>query len=304
MSVTDAELCQGLAATLRRPVTLLSRRPWPYVSSVPIEELNVAGHPSILFKELTPVGGRSRPAFMIDPLREVEAYTRLLDGLDAPRCYGAVVKDHRIWLFLEVVDGVPLWQAHGTEAWEQAARWLARLHSAPPPRGEHLVHYNGAFFERWVDRADVITPGGLPAGVRAAALEAVRRLESWPVSFVHGEFYASNVLVAPRRSSAPASMLGPRIRPVDWETAGVGPAVLDLAALTAGDWEADSRNRIIGAYLAALRAVRDDFDPALDAARLLIALQWLGWSPGWSAPTEHRHDWAGDVRELVRRITE
>lgn len=294
MPVSDADLRAGLTAALGREVGDVQREPWAYASSVPVEQLRVAGLPPLLFKDLTPRPRPSRPAFLLDPLREIEAYTALLDGLDAPACHGTVVDGDRIWLFLELVDGVPLWQAEGIEAWEATARWLARMHAAPVPHGTYLLPYDRAHLRRWVHRAIAMAPDDL-AAVRTPALQAVERLAAWPAAFVHGELYPSNVLV--QETSA-----GPRVRPVDWETAGVGPGLLDLAALTAGDWAPERRARVIAAYRAALSRLPDGFDAALDAARLLVAMQWLGWSRDWAPPPEHSHDWASDAHELAARV--
>lgn len=294
MPVSDAELRAGLATALGGEIGELRRLPWPYGSSAPVEELRIAGRAPLLFKDLTPRSRPSRPAFLVDPLREVEAYTTLLDGLDAPACHGAVVAPDRVWLFLELVDGVPLWQAEGLAAWEATAAWLGRLHAAPVPAGAHLLRYDGAHLRRWVHRAIAMAPDDL-AAVRTPALQAVERLAAWPAAFVHGELYPSNVLV--QDTSA-----GPRVRPIDWETAGVGPGLLDLAALTAGDWPPEWRARVVAAYRAALPGPPDGLDAALDAARLLVAMQWLGWSREWTPPPEHRHDWASDARELAARI--
>lgn len=296
MPVSDAELRAGLVAALGSEIGDVRRLPWAYGSSVPVEELRIDGRPPLLFKDLTPRPRPSRPAFLVDPLREVEAYTALLHGLDAPACHGSVVADGRVWLFLELVDGIPLWQAEGPAAWEATARWLARMHAAPVPAGTHLLRYDGAHLRRWIERAAAMAPDRLE-GVRAPALRAVERLAAWPAAFVHGELYASNVLVQDSRR-------GPRVRPIDWETAGVGPGLLDLAALTAGDWERERRARIVAAYRDALpaAAAAPHFDEALDAARLLVALQWLGWSRDWVPPPEHRHDWAADARALAARI--
>jgi hypothetical protein len=295
--VSDAELRAGLALALGRAVDGIERRPWPYASSAPVEELRLDGCPPLLFKDLTPRPQPSKPAFLLHPLREIEAYTMLLDGLDAPACHGTVIDDGRIWLFLELVDGIPLWQADGLEAWEATARWLARMHARPVPEGAYLMRYDAAHLRRWVQRAMSLAPEGVPEQVHAAALRAVQRLAAWPQAFVHGELYASNVLVQAVQES-------PRVRAVDWETAGIGPGLLDLAALTAGDWPQEHRARIVAAYRDALPAAAAGprFEAALDAARLLVALQWLGWKRDWTPPPEHRHDWAGEACALAPRI--
>jgi Ser/Thr protein kinase RdoA (MazF antagonist) len=296
MPVSDAALRDGLQEALGRPVGTLERRAWPYVSSLPMEELVVDGGPPVLFKDLTARARPSRPAFLVDPAREVQAYRDVAALVDAPALHGAVVDGGRTWLFVERVDGVPLWQAHDLQAWEATARWAARMHAAPPPRDcGYLLTHDAAHLRRWVDRALAMAPDGGLDDLRPAAGVAVDRLRAWPQSLLHGELYPSNVLVQ-------ATADGPRIRPVDWETAGLGPGLLDLAALTSGAWAAAEREQVVAAYRHELGVVPDGFDGALDAARLLVALQWLGWSASWTPPPEHRHDWAADARAVAARI--
>jgi thiamine kinase-like enzyme len=114
---------------------------------------------------------------------------------------------------------------------------------------------------------------------------------------VHGEFYASNIVVASNED-------GPRVCPIDWEMAGVGPALLDLAALTSGRWSDDERARLELAYVNARgsRLSKDDLAVGLAACRLHLAVQWLGWSAAWTPPEEHRHDWLGEARAAAERL--
>ena len=58
-----------------------------------------------------------------------------------------------------------------------------------------------------------------------------------PRTFLHGEFYPSNVLIED-------AVEGPRVRPVDWEMAGLGPGLADLAALISGRWEEAEREAL------------------------------------------------------------
>jgi hypothetical protein len=62
------------------------------------------------------------------------------------------------------------------------------------------------------------------------------------------------------------------------------------------------------AYHAAL-VPREDWPPApeaflvaLDHCRLHLAVQWLGWSPGWSPPPEHAQDWLGEALGLAEKL--
>ncbi|MDQ3677240.1 MAG: aminoglycoside phosphotransferase family protein, partial [Actinomycetota bacterium] len=98
----------------------------------------------------------------------------------------------------------------------------------------------------------------------------------------------------------------PRIRPVDWELAGVGPGLLDLAALTSGSWSTAERERIGLAYgralPPALRPHPADLLDALAHCRLFVAVRWLGWSAEWSPPAEHAHDWLAEATALAREL--
>lgn len=315
MPVSDRELRAGIEGMLGRPVARLSgRRACPYRSSYPIEELTVqldGGRPQrVLLKELSfaalsPEAAAAKPGFLLDGAREIEAYDRLLGGpvLDAPACYAAASEPGtaRAWILLEAVDGDPLWQIGAMEAWEAAARWLASLHGCiPAGRGQRLLGYDAKFFRAWIQRALEFTQSEALERIATSYERVVSRLAGWPVSFVHGEFYPSNVMVEHHGGRF-------RIRPVDWEMAGVGPGLLDLAALSAGAWSADSRERLARAYFeVAPRELRgsswSDFLDALDHCRLHLAVQWLGWAPDWSPPADHANDWLAEAVEMAERL--
>ena len=88
---------------------------------------------------------------------------------------------------------------------------------------------------------------------------------------------------------------GDRVAAVDWETAALGPAAIDLAALITG-WDASARARIVAAY--------GGMEPAdLAAAELLLALKWLGRSDGFQVPPEHRRDWLSEARRAAELLT-
>jgi hypothetical protein len=118
---------------------------------------------------------------------------------------------------------------------------------------------------------------------------------------VHGEFYASNVLVAQDGERT-------RVCPVDWEMTGVGPALLDLAALTAGEWSEEERAAIVRAYRdelppgCAWALTGDAFAPALDCCRLHLAMQLVGWASDWTPPAAHAHDWLAEALATAERL--
>jgi aminoglycoside phosphotransferase (APT) family kinase protein len=189
--------------------------------------------------------------------------------------------------------------------WEEAARWLARMHSElgndleRQAASGHLLDHDAGFYRRWIERAREFSRApGQPAS-RARGVDwlaerhesVVEALLSLPRTVIHGEFYASNVLVAP--DTAP-----PRVAPVDWELAAVGPGLSDLAALVSGNWADEDRRALAAAYGLAGSSLRD-----LDFARLQLAIQWLGWAPPeWAPPRGQRQDWLGEALALAEGL--
>jgi hypothetical protein len=99
-----------------------------------------------------------------------------------------------------------------------------------------------------------------------------------------------------------------RVSTVDWELAGIGPGAIDLAALVVGKWTDAQRAALVAAYRTALPADhrwRRDLaalDRVVDCARLYLAVQWLGWSPDWTPPAEHAHDWLREAVEIAEQL--
>lgn len=255
------------------------RRPYAYATSHRLEEVELYGE-TLLLKDVRRAPP-SKPSFLHDPQRELLTYTRILEPAALGTARVRAAADGM--LLLERVDGVVLWQVGELDVWCDVARWLARMHARLADRaGEpFLLRLDAEYYRRWPRRAQELR-GGLDHVV-ARYDEVVARLLALPVTVVHGEFYASNILVA-----------GSRICPVDWEMAGAGPGLLDLAALTSG-WPAEERAAIVAAY-------GDVPADALECCRLHLAVQWLGWSPGWSPPPEHAHDWLREAGEAAEAL--
>jgi aminoglycoside phosphotransferase (APT) family kinase protein len=304
-------------------IATLERRPSEYRSSFVIEDLDVAladgRRLELLFKDASPgaMSGEAalvKPGFLRDPGREIYVYREVLPsaGVSAPVCFGVDVDEAagRYWIFLEKVKGVELYQVGPVETWEHAARWLARLHGRFAPRAGalatqgRLIVQNPALWRGWIERACAFAPrrGASDVQVRRLARLAehygvvIDRLTAEPPTFLHGEFYASNVLV---------EELGDRVdvKPVDWEMAAVGPGALELAALVSGKWAELPRRRLVSAYCDALAGfdagVARGVAASIDYARLHLAVQWLGWSEHWVPPPQHAHDWLGEAVELA-----
>jgi hypothetical protein len=303
----------------------LQRVPFAYSTSYALEQLSVVlttgEKAELIFKDssreaLLADAHAAKPMFLHDPRREIETYRQILmpNALSTPICFGASIdaKNNRYWLFIEFVPGWTLFEVEEV-LWIEAARWLAALHStfgqgdqldrlAP---AAHLLVYDRSFFELWPARAlELVTPSSAPHSQRQALSAivdryrvVVERLLSLPYSFIHGEFFASNVIIHTTAD-------GHRVCPIDWEMAAVGPGLIDLAALTAGNWTETQRNRMALAYW--LYVSGDDESPSsrarffedLDYCRLHGAMQWLGWSDAWSPPPEHAYDWLQEAVNL------
>ena len=307
----------------RRRVTRLNRVPSPYHSSFRIEDvaatLDDGTELAIVLKDVSLTGvlegaREVKPRFLFHPLREIDTYRAILgpELSGPPVCYGALVDPEieRYWLFLEKVPGTRLYQLSDFAVWEQVARWLAGMHSTLV-RSErleqvNLLRYDGEFYRLWIDRARTFLRHAGRA--RHASIEwlaerydqVVERLLGLPPAFIHGEFYPSNVLI--EETSA-----GVRICPVDWETAALGPALIDLAALAGGRWTDEERTRLVDAYLAALPAdgptpSRESVLADFHACQLHLAVQWLGWSAEWSPSPEHGHDWMAEAIHAAEKL--
>jgi aminoglycoside phosphotransferase (APT) family kinase protein len=236
--------------------------------------------------------------------------------LGTPHFFGSVVdtENDRFWLFLERVAGRELYQVGDAGVWQDAARWLAHFHhqfssseALPPHTVRRLVRLDEPYYRQWFERAAEFA--GSEKGIRnesvcrlaAHAPALVEQLLELPVGLIHGEFYASNIIVADTNRDL-------RICPLDWERAAIGPGLIDLASLVAGRWSEDARHQMAAAYqaeqlrLAGAALPMDQLLRHLDLCRLHLAVQWLGWSPDWTPPADHRHDWLAEAVHLAQRL--
>jgi Phosphotransferase enzyme family len=271
---------------LDRLGVVMARAPFEYATSWPIEEVLLTRRDglqmAVLVKRFDGTPSCTKPGALLDPDREAYVY-RLLAGarVSTARCYAAGAG----WILLEKVAGVPLWQSGNIEDWCRAARWAAELHvrfAAASPRRRHLLCHDRRYYETIAARAGAATTA---SGLGDAVRVAIDRLVALPCTLIHGELYPSNVIVA-----------GHTISPVDWETAALGPGVIDVAALMTG-WDSARARQIADAY--------GGVEPVdVAAARLLLALQWLGWSRDWEPPPEHRRDWVAEAHAAARELVD
>jgi len=315
----DQELVARLGDLLGSPVGAVRVTRSAYSTSAPIDDLDVTFtdgvqlqliRKDLAWSSLLPPARCVKPKFLHDPARELWAYRDVLPTASPgpARSFGSVDEpdDGRQWLFLERLTGVPLCEIGDLEPWRAAARWIAGFHRGfetvvedVVQRGTPLLRHDRHWLRRWIERA-VCGGAADESGLRFVRdrIDALAdRLGELRVTIVHGELYASNVIVES------TSSLGHRVSPIDWEMIAVAPGLVDLAALTAGSWPLVERRAIEAAYCDALGRTADpSFAAELDACRLALCIQWLGWMPGWRAPDEHRHDWCGQAVALAEEL--
>lgn len=323
---TDGEVREALAPALRDAglgaIAELRRRPSSYTTSFPIDEIDVTladgAELALVFKQLgwgalADEARRAKPAFLHDPRREPGVYASVLASarLGTAHLYSSICDpDERYWLFVERVEGLELYQVGDRALWEATARWLAGMHRQLAPDlerhrdGGRLLDYDARYYRSWIERAaEFARAGGASARrqgldrLRARYDDVVEELLGLPTTVIHGELYASNVLVD-------ASTPTPRVCPVDWELAAAGPGLVDLAALVSGSWSDTDREAIASAYrTAAGEGAAGAGWRELDLCRLHLAVQWLGWAPAdWVPPEDHRHDWFSEAMSLAESL--
>ena len=242
----------ALAERAGRPVRIaeLGMRPLEAASTYPIDRLDVrldsGERLKLVFKRLTGHGGRKGDR------REVLVYERLLVGgrFGAPLMYAAVYDEEtpRYWLLLEDVGDTRL--RSDPEQLAAAVRWLGELHGTFAGRERELVELDclGDHDARfYLDLAEAsrrnVALGGSAAALERldSALSGFDATAAWlaqrPRTLVHGDILKHNLLVQP----------GPRIRPVDWESAAIGVGELDLALLIDG-WGRRDRAAFLELY--------------------------------------------------------
>ena len=285
MSAVAPVVSRLLSSALGSRVVAVHEEEFDYATSHPMYALDIELADGRLVRALAKDTARPHPArteARAGRSSEQLAYELLLGSANgsAPRFFGAAGS----LLVLEFVEGSVLWQEGGVNAWLTVARSLRSVHSSLAEEvADFLPRYDRAWYETWLDRARK-RGRRLPTAVRVHQI-AVQCLLAQPQVVIHGELYPSNILVS-----------GDRVCIVDWETVAIGPAAIDVAALASG-WAETERAAIVDAYGEVDRH-------ALLSARLHLALRWLGWSPGWTAPPEHRVDWESEAESAARHLEE
>ena len=314
-----ADRVEAIVATAF-PGSRLARRPCPFATSARLDELEVTTPDGrvlhLVAKHLgrrakTAAAREVKPAALHRTGRELAVYRHVLAGigLATPAFIGGWADERDGVVVLEWIDGATLAETGRFGAWEATARWLARLHlrfiATPPTTGgprSTLARYDRAQLSgagrRGLRRATTLAlgPPGVLADLASGHRRAVDALVAAPLTLVHGDFYPSNVVVDAER-----------IAVIDWELAGMGPAALDLAALSAGRWSDRRRLDLVRAYHAEAEAggaagPLGELIERVELASLHLALCWVGAAARWQPPSAHRRDWFHDAVDALARV--
>jgi hypothetical protein len=304
------------AAGLRAEVAGMHRTPSPYATVSPSEVVSVAltsGERISIFVKHLREEQQSHPDKRVRE-REVRVYGELLGdrGLPVPRFLGSCWNDAtgRRELFLEYIDG---WNLKYQELrhWHTAARRLAQLHLAFALRGDQLL---GRDFLLRLDRDYLLAwAGRAVAAVSSLSAELASRLQrtvddlgvaadllaEQPPTLVHNDLAPKNVI-------ADTSMSPDRTCIVDWEMAGVGCGLMDLAHLTYGLPPREAE-RMFDLYREELTGT--GLMPSDDEGKRLLAscqlhgtLYRLAHADVWRLPLERVGEWIADSEELNREV--
>jgi hypothetical protein len=225
--------------------------------------------------------------------RELLLYRDLLSraGLGTARYVGSHWDDDaaRFWLLLEYVEGLPVKHCE-FRYWALAAAWLGRMHawSAAHPTlwtGRRvLLHRDAPFVESTAAAAlrsvHQISPGlGARLARAAGTYEPVTRaMQHSPRTLLHGAYLPAQILLDPSGEA-------PRVCPLDWELAGIGPCWYDLAFLADG-FTGDRLDEVVEAYRREALALgfpvpdAEELEYQVACGRLLKTLQSLALAAG------------------------
>jgi aminoglycoside phosphotransferase (APT) family kinase protein len=314
--MTGLDAAVRRAAGPRAEVVGVRRAPSPHASVFPAEVVSVelvSGERVSIFVKHLGDEQRSHPDKRVRE-REVRVYDELLGDRDlpVPRFLGSAWNDAtgRRELFLEYVDG---WNLKYQELrhWHTAARRLARLHLAFARQGDRLL---GRDFLLRLDRDYLFAwAGRAVAAVSSLSAEPASRLQrtvddlgvaadllaGQPPTLVHNDLAPKNVIA--ETSAGPG-----RTCIVDWEMAGVGCGLMDLAHLTHGlpPSEAERMFDLYGEELSGtgLLPSREEGRRLLASCRLHGTLYRLAHADVWRLPLERVGEWIAESEELNREV--
>ena len=174
-----------------------------------------------------------------------------------------LLEDHEGGLLVTQDAGPTAWTAgyaRSGEAIRRVAAWMACLHGLTLPSGLRQVDFTKSLRSYRGSLRGIVSE----RTARSAAVIRDELLSMGPAVLCHNDLHHSNLLESAGRLLA-----------IDWEYAGVGHRVMDLAGYAAyHDLDAASSALLLDAYAAGGAAIAPG---VLDRARWLFEAVWLAW---------------------------
>ena len=298
-----------------RQIVDVAVEPSPFASRFPADVLtvNFADHSqlALFVKKFGPEEADHPDKQRRD--REILVYEELLGAPDLPtaRLYGVQHNDAsgRTEAYLEFVPDWDL-RYQDLNVWYTAAGRLADLHAHFHERRDELARcdflltFDATYFTAWAERAlEVVSVQSQRLTGRVRAIiddyeRVVSVLAAQPVTLVHNDLGPKNVMAD--RSQRRAS-----IAFVDWEMAGVGCGLFDLATLKYGlSTEHDAR--MLAAYFARAEQVGlvygGDRWRALAACDVHRTMLRLWRNQVWQLPDDSIEEWVAEAEREMERL--
>jgi aminoglycoside phosphotransferase (APT) family kinase protein len=272
----------------------------------------------VFLKDLDPahqteIARKVREPSLVSGHRELQMYQAILSRLQrlgTPRLYAVRWEPERgiYWLFLEDTGTSRLRECRNFARWIPAAQWAARFHAACRSLAHSLTSflpvYNEEHYRRCAERVEQILPGLELEDRRliGQALEhymgRIEWLSALPRTVIHGQYFGRNIMLRRRNRER-------MIAVIDWETAALGPGLIDLVSFTSGKWTDEQRRTMWRAYFdqyeAETEVSRDweNFCKELRELELYQALEWLAWWRNRSV-SHNFGKWVTELKRITR----
>ena len=215
---------------------------------------------------------------------ESRVYQQLVPhpALSLPRYWGSFTDDETgdfVFVMRFYPGGMNAAQGCDDGGLTELIRWITQFHEwgeaqVAAPEWRFLVRYDHAYYAHWLDLTNALArplAHEYPWLEQAAAAyrDRIPLLVARPPTIVHGELTTRNTLWADGR-----------IMPLDWETAAIGPAEIDLAMFTF-DWDLEDVRTLEESYVQMRwrNSPPAGFADAMLASRLYVAYHWIFSSP-------------------------
>jgi aminoglycoside phosphotransferase (APT) family kinase protein len=274
-----------------RAITEIRRAPFPHIGSYQCERVFVAlanGERMELFLKDYGQTRQSKDQPIKRRIRELRVYGELLDGagLGTPTLFGIMHDEHgdQCYLLLELVNAEVVEQVDARNGYD-VVRWLAHMQAQflncahKLGQADYLIQHDARYYEAKAAAAEhdavTVAPRCAPEvrTITARYADSIASFCEAPGSLVHGGFIPWHIFVD--RGVEPR-----RVCVVDWELAGFGSTLYDLAIFV-DDAPPALRTDLCKVYRDAARlegvpvADFDELMTSVNAFRLHRVVDWL-----------------------------